>query len=141
MVSYNERIPAVPSAEVDNQPLRFSFKYLDFSNEKFSPSNCSTVYLNKLFAVLQRFSTWRVSDFVDQYNHQRRHIINFEQTTEKDGFQHIPEIDRDQFGSSDGWQFGVFFEGEWHPQWRAHGILVDDTFYLVWLDERHLLYP
>jgi hypothetical protein len=140
MVKYNQHIPAVQNATVDQLPLRFSFKHLDLTNAKFHPSGCSVEYLIKLFEILQQFSNWRVSDFIDQNNKERRHIIDFEQTSEKDGFQNIPDVDREQFGSLEGWQFGVFFPGDWN-RWRVHGILADDTFYVVWLDEKHLLYP
>jgi hypothetical protein len=140
MAKQNERIPALSRPAVDSLPLRFSFKYLDFGNTKFLPSKCTPAYLHELFKILHRFSGWAVRDFIDQNNDEHRHIIDFTQTSEMDGFQHIPAIDQEQFGYQEGWQFGVYPEVYWN-RWRAHGILLDDTFYLVWLDEKHLLYP
>jgi len=140
MADHNQYIPATSSAEIDSLPLRFSFKHLDLTNQKFRPSGCSNEYLCKFFEVLRLFSGWTVGDFIDQNNREKRHIIDFEASSEKDGFQNIPDVDREQFGFLQGWQFGVFFKGEYN-RWRAHGILADDTFYVVWLDERHLLYP
>lgn len=81
-----------------------------------------------------------VGDFVDQNNEEHRHIIDFALTTEKDGFQHIPKVDREQLGYEEGWQFGVYPDVI-HNRWRAHGILVQNLFYVVWLDEHHRLYP
>lgn len=139
MAKRNEHIPAIQRA-ADKMPLRFSFKHLDFDNPKFDPAKCSVEYFLRLFGILQRFSSWFVEDFIDQNNHEHRHIIPFEGSTEKDGFQHIPEIDREQLGYHDGWQFGVCPE-DGGNRWRVHGILVDDTFYVVWLDQYHQLFP
>lgn len=139
MADHNQHIPAAPRAEIDGQPLRFSFKHLDSTNPKFRPSECSNEFLCRLLEVLRIFSGWTVGDFIDQNNRERRHIIDFETSSEKEGFQHIPDVDREQFGFLEGWQFGVFEPGEYN-EWRVHGILVNDTFYIVWLDEKHLLY-
>ncbi|SRR5713101_3015566 len=140
MAKRNEHIPALQAAAADDLPLRFSFKYLDFTNGKFRPSDCSPDYLVKLLEILHRFSSWTVGYFIDQNNDEHRHIIDFSQTSEKDGFQHIPRIDQEQLGYLEGWQFGVYPEVYWN-EWRAHGILVADTLYVIWLDEKHLLFP
>jgi len=67
-------------------------------------------------------------------------MIFFDETSEPEGFQNIPAMDRDQAGYADGWQFSVYPDQPW-SDWRAHGILIDDTFYIVWLDQNHALYP
>lgn len=139
MANHNEHIPAVQRAAA-NMPLRFSFRHLDFNNPKFYPSRCEVGYFLRLFEILRRFSCWTVEDFIDQNNDAHRHIIPFETSSEQDGFQHIPEIDREQLGYHDGWQFGVYPEEPWN-RWRVHGILVGDTFYVVWLDQHHELFP
>ena len=93
-----------------------------------------------LLSQLQRFSTWSVDRFTDQNNKDHRHIIDFDRTSELDGFINAPNIDRDQLGYQDAWQFSVDPD---RPEslWRVHGILIDDTFYVVWLDPEHKLYP
>lgn len=133
-------IPQINAAAPDEKPLRFSFKHLDLKNPKFDPSQCPTEYFCKLFALMQQFSAWTVSQFSDQNNEEHRHIIDFAKTSEPEGFQNIPRADRDQFAYSDGWQFSVYPEVQWND-WRAHGILLDDTFYVVWFDPEHKLYP
>ncbi len=134
------RIPQIEARPVDEKPLRFSFKHLDAGNPKFAITECPADYFCRLFSTLQLFSRWTVGQFIDQNNEEHRHIIDFSQTSEPDGFQNIPRIDRDQFAYSDGWQFGVYSEVPW-VDWRAHGILLDDTFYIVWFDPQHRLYP
>jgi hypothetical protein len=137
MAKRSEQIPAARPPEIDEQRLRFSFKYLDFGNGKFAPSECSHDYICRLFQILHHFSKWRVGDFADQNNNEHRHIINFEQSSEPNGFQ-IPEADQEQLGSLEGWQFSVQPD-IYHIRGRVHGALVDDTFYIVWLDEHHRL--
>lgn len=135
MAKHNEHIPAARPPDIDSLRLRFSFKYLDFQNAKFLPSDCSHEYLCKLFKMLHIFSDWRVGDFVDQNNNEHRHILAFETSTEPNGFQ-IPEAE--QMGYVEGWQFSVRPE-VYYDRGRVHGAIVDDTFYVVWLDEHHRL--
>lgn len=136
-----EAIPQSGTAAVDEKPLRFSFKHIDLMNPKFLATDCCAEYFCKLLATLQRFSTWNVGQFVDQNHNDCRHIISFDQTTEPEGFQGIQEMDRDQIGYLEGWQFAVCPDDPWGNRWRAHGILVDDTLYVIWLDPNHELYP
>jgi hypothetical protein len=124
MANHNPHIPPV-ERPVYNMPVRFSFKHLDFDNPKFLPSECCTDYFVRFFETLRKFSAWRVGDFIDQNNNERRHIINFEQSSEPGGFQNVPGLDPDQ---------------QWN-RWRAHGILLEDTFYIIWFDEHHNLFP
>ena len=139
MANHNEHIPEVRRAAA-NMPLRFSFKYLDLDHPKFSYSKCCTEYFVRLFQRMFRLSNGTVDDFIDQNNRDRRHIIDFSLTTEPDGFQHIYKIDPEQLGFHEGWQFAVYPEDRGNI-WRAHGILIDDTFFVVWLDQDHLLFP
>jgi hypothetical protein len=139
MANHNPHIPRI-ERPANDMPVRFSFKHLDLNNQKFLPSECRAEYFVKLFETLRRFSNWTIGDFIDQHNTEHRHTIDFDQTSEPDGFQRIPGLDADQFGYYEGWQFGVHLEDRGN-RWRAHGILIDDTFYIIWLDEHHRLYP
>jgi hypothetical protein len=133
-------IPEPRPSSIDKLPLKFSFKHLDFENLKFRPSVCTLEYLLALLEALQRFSTWTVDQFMDINDKENRHSIYFPETSEPDGFEGIPPGDVEQFGYHDGWQFRIYSPQQPWQQWRVHGILIDDTFFVVWLDERHLLY-
>lgn len=130
-------IPEAKPLETDQLPIRFSFKHLDLENEKFNHAKCDREYFRSLFQVLQRFSSWEVGDFTDQNNNEHRHHIHFPETTEPNGFTHIQ--DPEQLGYAVGWQFSPVPDDP-GCRWRVHGILIDDTFFVVWLDMQHLLY-
>lgn len=129
--------PNIPTGE---RPLRFSFSHLDMAKEKFHWSKCSAEYFTKLLEILRRYSMWRVDQFTDQNNDDHRHVIDFADTSEPRGFLHIAEDDLDQFGYYQIWEIGVN-PAIPHSIWRAHGVLIEDTFYLVWLDPDHALFP
>jgi hypothetical protein len=131
-VNDGRRIPAPDLQEDDKRLLEFSFKYLDSTNEKFSPQECSVEFFRALIEAIQAYSHWTVERFTDQNNKDHRHIIVFEETTEPDGFSTLEE---DQLAYHDAWQFGLSKT----EVWRVHGILIDNVFYVVWLDPDHKL--
>ena len=132
-------IPA-PRLGIATRPLRFSFKYLDTTHRKFAVTNCDVGFLRSLLAALRKFSDWRVEDFMEQNNREHRHIIDFAASSEKDGFVRAPEINKDQLWHHEPWQLGIPPDQR-GSRWRIHGILLDDTFFIVWLDPKHALFP
>jgi hypothetical protein len=122
--------PILPPA---TETLKFSFRHLDTETEKFLITHCSEEFLRQLVHTIKEFSSWTVEQFCDANNRERRHVIWFTDTTEPDGF---PNMDREQLAYHESWQFQLTRERDW----RVHGILIDDTFYIVWLDPNHSLY-
>jgi hypothetical protein len=86
---------------------------------------------------LHKFSSWAVDDFCNANNNEHRHPIYFPETNEKEGFVKAPNIDEEQLKFAEAWQFEVAPKSNG----RAHGFLIGDTFYLVWLDPCHRLFP
>ncbi|MEJ1826111.1 hypothetical protein SMA73_25430, partial [Escherichia coli] len=62
----------------------------------------------------------------------RAHRHHWRGTTEKLGFPHLP----DEWDGHEAWQFQLSA----NKHGRVHGILVDEVFYVVWLDPEHRLY-
>jgi hypothetical protein len=83
------------------------------------------------------YSVVSIDDFLDQNNKEHRHLIDFEATTEKDGFIAAPGVDSDQLNYLPAWQFSVSSRTDW----RVHGLMSGDTFYVIWLDPLHQLSP
>jgi hypothetical protein len=125
-------IPA-PIIPPGTELLRFSFKHLDLQTPKFVANLCTEHFLRKFLEVVRDLSSWTIEQFCDQNNNEHRHVIWFQDTTEPNGFLNI---DQDQLSYHESWQFQL----SQHEDWRVHGILIDDTFYVIWLDPGHALY-
>ena len=125
-------IPA-PIIQPELDSLRFSFKHLDLDSPKFSAAHCTQEFFHAFMAGVRDLSLWTIEQFCDQNNNEHRHIIWFPETTEPEGFP----VDREQLQYHECWQFQLCRD----ELWRIHGILIDDTFYVVWLDPNHQLYP
>jgi hypothetical protein len=132
----------IPEAHTpsENAPVRFSFKYLDGDNSRFQILCCESEFFTALLRSLQLFSTWTVDIFMDQNNKQHRHTIDFGCTSEPNGFINAPNFDPEQLGIHEAWQLSIYPFVPYRSE-RVHGILIDDTFFVVWLDPRHILYP
>jgi hypothetical protein len=128
--SPHNRIPKVRVIENANT-LQFSFKHLDFTNEKYSADACCLAFWRDFSRKLCDYSSWTVDPFCDQNNEDHRHIIDFSETTET-GFSHL---DTEQLAYEEPWQFQVGTEG-----WRVAGFMLNGTFYIVWIDYHHRLY-
>jgi hypothetical protein len=114
--------------------IQFSFKHLDQTNPKFSPQDCPLEFWCALMQRLKGYSQLTVEIFLDQNNPDRRHIIDFGDTTEPNGFT---SVDIEQLAYEEAWQFDLI---TWRV-WRVAGLLVDEMFYIIWLDPAHRLYP
>ena len=112
--------------------LKFSFRHLDIHTDKFLVSDCNQEFLRELLLTIREFSSWTIEQFCDQNNNEHRHVINFPETTEPNGFP----VETEQLAYHESWQFHL----SRLQDWRVHGILIDDTFYVVWLDPNHRLY-
>ena len=129
-----ETIPSIqPLPDADT--LRFSFKHLDLTrNAKFSLARCRDGYLKTLLERLRDVSRLIVKEFrTNRSSALRSHPIDFSETTEPRGFRTLNE----QFRSEQAWQFQLTA----NEHGRVHGVLLLDTFYVVWVDPDHELYP
>jgi hypothetical protein len=123
----------IKKTEVE-EPLRFSFRY--FTNDAdLCPKSYIDNYAQKLAERLKELSNWTLKRFTSDFQQEvKNHRINWAQTSRKDGFGNIlpPQV-RD----SEPWQFSVTR----NEHGRVHGFLIGNTFYIVWLDCNHRLYP
>jgi hypothetical protein len=121
-----------PVVQPDARTLQFSFKHLDINNQRFSVDSCTAEFWIALAKKIVEYSQWPVALFEEQNNEDHRHIIDFTETSEPNGFSHLGT---DQLAYVETWQFQV---GE--DRWRVLGFLLDGMFYVVWLDPNHCLY-
>lgn len=114
--------------------LRFSFEFFDSNDTEMCPSSFGEGYTQKLMERLRGLSTWTIGTFTQKQDPSlRNHQHDWSKTAREQGFQHLNEYYR----AYPGWQFCLSLS----QHGRVHGIIIDDTFHIIWLDQDHKLYP
>lgn len=115
--------------------LRFSFRHFQTTPKFCLPSQGDKPqYADRLLDRLKSVSDFTVSKFrVDKHTGLRAHRHDWPKTSEPNGFLHLSE----QLQQCEAWQFCLSA----NEHGRVHGILIDEVFYVVWLDPNHALYP
>jgi hypothetical protein len=115
--------------------LRFSLKFYEPSHEVFHCKDCSPGYFQSLLERMKQLSTMRVSELTNRTNSTTRfHRIDWEPgkvSVTSFGIRGWKECD------DDAWQFSITA----NEHGRVHGFLIENIFYVVWLDPNHQLYP
>lgn len=113
--------------------IKFSFRFLDLNHPRFDPSLGNDGYLACLLERLRDVSDIRVSEFRSTKSKAlRAHKHDWDKTTEPNGFAHL----NSQLRDCEPWQFELTA----NEHGRVHGILLDEVFYVVWMDPKHQLY-
>ena len=126
-------IPLV-AGEDDKNRITFSFRHLDlFNYKKFSIGRCQEGYLDTLLKRLRDLSHNTVGELVGNRSKAlRSHPIKWSDTTERAGFKYL----NTQLREKEAWQFELTKD----KHGRVHGFLMDDIFYVVWIDPDHQLF-
>jgi hypothetical protein len=123
----------IRKAAVVNPGLRFSFRLFDANDPELCPATFADGYVQALMDRMKSLSTWTVNEFVaGGTKGLRNHPIYWDGTARPDGFS-LPE----QYEAYTPFQFSVSA----NERGRVHGLLIDDTFHVIWLDQDHRLYP
>ena len=129
-----KRLPANAGNAVESQPGRisFSFHFLNLNHEKFNIDSRPTQYFIKLMDRIKGISGMETSQFIGHSDQALRcHPIKWDGTTEKSfGIPNedtIVDVPR---------QFSISA----NKHGRVHGFLIENVFYVVWLDPDHRLY-
>lgn len=124
-------IKKTPPPEVE---LKFSFKLFDHTDEVMCPRTFSDGYTQALMQRMRDLSSWSVGRFTSQTDKAvRNHAHDWSQTARPEGFHSLNE----HYRAYPGWQFCVSA----NEHGRVHGIIIGDTFHVIWLDKHHSLYP
>lgn len=114
--------------------ISFSFQYLDRSSVKFDYAKCESSYFCKVIERLSALCTISQRALhADRGSALRAHPIDWQETSEPDGFVHLHE----QLWESKPYQFSISS----NAHGRVHGFFIDSVFFVVWLDPDHKLYP
>ena len=113
--------------------INFSFKYIDAENTKFCFYNHDGKYFIEFIDRIKVLSSWSKQEIISNRSGAlKAHPIDFGHTSES-GFnfpQHDQIVDVP-------YQFSL---GK-NEHGRVHGFFINNTFYIVWLDKMHELYP
>ena len=130
------RIKSGSKSDVLDDLLIFSFKFYDTSHADFHCKDREPEYFQKLLDRLRDLSRERVSALTNRKADKttRFHPVDF----------HERRVSEAGFGISgweeyddDAWQFSISKQ----EHGRVHGFLIENVFYVVWLDPRHRMYP
>jgi hypothetical protein len=133
--SLPKRSPSgITKAEFKPPLLKFSFRLFDASDSEVCPSSFSNGYVQALMDRLKSMSNLTVTEFLTpQGKAVRNHVVEWAGTARPKGFQHL----NTQLRGYPAHQFSIS-ANVWG---RVHGLLIDDTFHVVWLDADHVVYP
>lgn len=121
-----------PTKAIENGVF-FSFKYLDSRHEKFSFNNKSCEYFCTVISRFKDISSLTITELINNNSKSLRcHGIDWEKTSEKNGFTCLNE----QLSSYPPYQFSLSS----NEHGRVHGFVINNIFYIVWLDPEHQLY-
>jgi hypothetical protein len=124
----------IRKTEVPDAKLRFSFEFFDHTDAELCPPEFGTGYTQTLMQRLRDVSSWTIGKFCGRSDKTlRNHQHDWSTTSRPDGFAHLNE----HYRALPGWQFCLTA----NAHGRVHGIIIDDTFYVIWLDQDHKLYP
>ncbi|MFB2969580.1 hypothetical protein ACE1CD_11450 [Aerosakkonema sp. BLCC-F183] len=113
--------------------ISFSFRYYQEDKNKFSIGGRDARYLASLLRRLRDLSQLKAEEVINNQSKSLRcHIINWQDTTEPNGFG-IPN--EDQLVNIP-YQFQISA----NEYGRVHGFFSENVFYIVWLDPDHNLY-
>jgi hypothetical protein len=123
----------VRTAAAPDENIRFSFRHFDGSDEEICPRNFPDGYTRTLIERMRDISQMTVREFTSNKSRAlRAHTHDWSSTKRPDGFDCLNE----QFRALPGWQFELTV----NAHGRVHGFMIDNTFYVVWLDRDHVLY-
>ncbi|MDP3992689.1 MAG: hypothetical protein Q8Q05_00500 [bacterium] len=125
---------AVRVAEVPkDQKFNFSFQYYDMSSDKYCLSKWTSQQIRKCLDRLKDVSNKTFNELSASGNIYHFHQVVWERTTEKNGF---PRCGVELF---DPFQLALI--GVNGQLARVYGAYSQGTFYIVWFDLNHGIWP
>lgn len=123
---------SIPTPQIGrSEKLLFSFSLLDFSNEYYNCSGLCDKGIKNCFEKLSEYSNKTINELFSNPNG----TIRFH-TIKKSDVSDWPEYLQNNDQLEDSFKQIAFGAS----QGRAHGILIDNVFYIIWLDPHHYLY-
>lgn len=120
--------------EAASQLISFSLKYLKDDHERFPCFDHETDYYQSMLARIKDLCSLKKMELMaNRSSALRMHPIKWEETSEKKGFG----IPGEEQLVDTPYQFSLSS----NENGRIHGFFILNTFYIVWIDKDHQLYP
>jgi len=133
-IESSSAIRALDVRETLKEHVKLSFKFLDFTSPKFNFTGRQSTYFTSLLDRLKIVTNMKATELQQPYQRTlRNHAIDWTYAgcTEKGfGIRNHQQLDDKAF------QFSVSV----NEHGRVAGALIDNTFYVVWLDPDHQVY-
>jgi hypothetical protein len=118
------------------EKLLFSFHFLDTDHKAFNCGKTEPSWFMHLMYNLREISKLNRFEFTkEQSTHYGVHNHDFSKTAHHYN-ESVSEETLEQISEGDMIQFRLSSSGG-----RVHGFLIHNTFYILWLDRHHNLYP
>ncbi|MCL6559413.1 MAG: hypothetical protein K6U74_11575 [Firmicutes bacterium] len=120
--------------ELHQGKINFSFIYLDLEHEAFNCGGTKVGWFFHLFEILGEISRMKRNEFrFESVRRFRIHPHDWDRAAYK---FNLPDALMEQLEEDKCIQFSLS-----QADGRVHGFMIDNVFYVVWLDPHHNLYP
>lgn len=120
--------------ELPDDLIRFSLRHFSVNDKFCYPLKNQDSYYPSLLERMKELSNFKVSEFrTNKARSLRCHTHDWSKTSEPEGYAQLS----DQLRECEPWQFCLSA----NEHGRVHGILIDEVFYIIWIDVEHKLYP
>jgi hypothetical protein len=109
----------------------FSLKYYDHNHADFSITTHQMNDVEKLFERLKEYCAMKWGEIIKHHG-SHHHEVNWRDTAYPHGFENLPNKIRMEVTPR---QFSL------HGRYRVFGFFDGTTFFIVWLDKDHKVYP
>jgi hypothetical protein len=125
--------PVQPRVNTSSQPIRFSFEFYDMDGEEFCISAWNTDEIKAALGRLKDINTKSFNEMINQRTVYHFGEVVWEKTIKKDGF---PDQRANELAA-----FHFALLGVNNQKARVYGAYYEGTFYIIWFDLDHLIWP
>nr|DAI12911.1 MAG TPA: hypothetical protein [Caudoviricetes sp.] len=110
----------------------FSFEHLDFSNPYYNCNGMCDKGIKNCFEKLKAYSAFTIEEL---FSNKGNNTIRFHDIKKEDVTDWPKYLERNEQLEDSFYQisFGM-------SKGRAHGVIIENIFYVIWLDPHHFLY-
>lgn len=122
-----------PAAAIERGKITFSFEFFDTNTDRYCLSNGTPEQIKAVMLRLRQINEKTLHELLAERKVSHFHPIDWDKTTEQGGF---PDA---RANAMEPFQFALL--GVNGQLTRVYGGLYRDTFYIVWIDWNHEIWP